>query len=274
MHARVLFHITAAMIAGLAVASCGGDKPARGGGEAQPSSNQEELVSAGALLKQSAERAGEISTMSGSFSMDMDVAGQDFSFAGDMAFADPGAMHMTMRILGREMEILMLAPDMYIHIPGEDGWILVDVAALGIDPAAFQQYLDNHGIVDFQDLADKLEDAEQLPNDDIDGTTYAHYRGEFDYADLINDPSASQFITGETRELLKDSTGAVSVDTWVDPDTLLPRRIVMDMDVEMGSLGQDMQMTMTMDFLEYNGEVNIPDAPADARPLSELAGEG
>lgn len=261
-----------AALALLAAACGGGDKGAERGASAQPTDRAgEELVSVGAVLSESARRTGEIETMSGEFSMEMGMGGgQSFDMSGTMVM-DADRMFMEMDMFGESFSVLMILPDFYLRFTGDD-WVRMDLATAGIDPEAFKTYMDNNGIVDLDMIAELTEDGEQLPDEVIDGKNYNHYTGTFDYADLIKDPAAKDLLTGPAAELVEDAEGTVVVDYWIDPDTMLPRRVVMDMNVEMPGVGE-MDMTMTMDFLEFNGEVDIPEPPADAKDFSEYLEE-
>jgi outer membrane lipoprotein-sorting protein len=261
------------MFAGLAgvvlvAAACGGgDKAPSGGGAAIPSDQQDQLVSISAVLKQAAENTDQIDTMSGEFSMAISAGGESFTIGGSMLAEYPDRMFIEMDVIGQRLTMLMDLPDAYMRMGDE--WFVVDLDDAGFDTAAFAEYMDNQGIIDLQQIAESLQGAEQLPNDEIDGKTYAHYRGHFGVAELLNDPATQQFLAGADEGLLDAADGTVQVDTWIDPATMLPRRVTMDMNMTMAGFLAHMSMLMTMDFLEFNGPVNIPDTPENARSISE-----
>lgn len=146
-----------------------------------------------------------------------------------------------------------------------------DPELVGIDAEALGQYRENKGIVDLDGLAAILDELEELPNEDIGGETYAHYRGRYDVAELLRDPEAAGLLNSYGQEAAEGTTGTSDVDMWIDGESLLPRRVVVAMDMFNPTVGQDVKMTMTMDFLTYNEDVDIPEVPTDARDFSELA---
>lgn len=258
---------TGALSVLIAAGCAGGDKAAPGGGAAKPSSNQEELVSAD-FLADVARNTDAVTSLSGEFAMDFEMGDVSFAMSGDMALED-GVMHMDMRMSGQRFQMLMTADGIYMNVPGE-GWFVFDPEAIGVDADAFGQYFENKGIVDMGALSEALDELEQLPNDDIDGRTYAHYRGSYDVAEALANQETAGLLNAAGQEAAEGMTGTSGVDMWIDGESMLPRRVTVEGDMFMPAIGQDVKMTMTMDFLTYNEDVDVPEVPTDARDFSEL----
>lgn len=259
--------IVTAVAASMLAACGGGDKQpdsAVRGDAGGTSTESERLVSAQAVLSRAAERTQEVDTVRGEFSMRMSSGGTSITFDGTMAFRAPGSMYMAMDIFGNEMEIIAELPDMYINMPGE-GWKKISFDDLGIDYQQFRDYMENRGVIDLEQMSEAMADAEQLPDDTIDGTTYQHYRGTLDVSKLSENLPQGAFdpeLLGQVEEVLKSAT----YEFWIDEENSLPRRYIMDMEMDLPEPGP-MDFSMTMDFLDYNGDVDIPAPPADAAPL-------
>jgi hypothetical protein len=254
-------------IVALALAACGGngDSPRAVDDTAAPA-DDERLVASQALLRSSAERLqDDITSMRGTFSMDMTTDGLSMSIGGDMLFRAPDDVYMTMSMFGEQMEMLMSGTDFYMNIPGE-GWVYVDVEDLGFDRQMLEDLLDNRALIDLEMLGEIDEWIEELPDTTIDGESVHHLRMEPDWATIMED--AGSVLPSGIPIDLDGMEGNVVADIYVHTGSELPRRLVMTMDMSM--FGETVTMVLTMDFLEYDGPVDIPEPPADARRASEI----
>jgi hypothetical protein len=68
-----------------------------------------------------------------------------------------------------------------------------------------------------------------------------------------------------------DSVGRTEVDLWINEETGLPRRFVLNMEMTLPGVG-DLENHMTMEFETFNEPVDIPPEPVGARPFSEFLG--
>jgi hypothetical protein len=221
-------------------------------------------VSAQAVLSRAAQRQQDVQSFRGEFQVSMSGAGEEFGFAGDMAYRAPDSMYMTMNMFGQRIELLMKLPDVYMYIPGE-GWAYLSFDELGVDFEQFRQYLENRSIVDIEEMSNALTNVEQLDDEVIGGVAHQHFRGQLDIARLSDLPNAG--LDPETLEQVEDSIEGAEFEFWVHPDTELLRRFTMDMTMAVPEAGA-VNLEMSMDFLEYNGPVDIPEPPTDAEPLS------
>jgi hypothetical protein len=265
-HTRTLALALVAIVA-LALAACGGngDSP-QAVDDPAAAPDDERLVASQALLRSSAERLqDDITSMRGTFSMEMTTDGFSMSIGGDMLFRAPDDIYMTMSMFGEQMEMLMSGTDLYMNIPGE-GWVYVDVEDLGFDRQMIEELLDNRGFIDMEMLAEIDEWIEELPDTTIDGDAVHHLRMEPDWATIMEE--AGSLLPSDIPTDLFGMEGNVVADIYVHTGTELPRRLAMTIDMLM--FGEAMSMVVTMDFLEYDGPVDIPEPPADARRASEI----
>jgi hypothetical protein len=219
------------------------------------------------LLAASAEAFANVESFRGRFQVAFTADGENVNSGGDIVFQAPDRMHMTMNIGGQTFDMLARGSNMYLRVPHQ-GWYVLGGAALGFSPEALNGYVSNRGLFDYDAQTAGLLGITQLPDEEIDGGSYLHYRGTIDFRNLssalpssILDPSVAQSV--------RTVSGPVQVDLWLDKETRLPRRHTISMNLDMN--GQPVTMDMRMAFTEYNGDVTIPDAPDDARPFDALA---
>ncbi|MEX2246391.1 MAG: hypothetical protein WEC75_06865 [Dehalococcoidia bacterium] len=271
--------VAGALIA-VALAGCGGNDDGRDDDGASSSVRTTEeaqgtdrsgdgpqLVSAGAVLQESSERAQDVTSFRSTFAMAMDAGGfLDFGIDGEMAYSDEKA-HMTIDVLGMSMEMLIVLPDMYMRFPGDDQWYVIDTESFGIELDGLRDLYDQRGFVDQRELLESMgANVEELPQEAIDGETYRHYRAELTGDDIFENLPEG-LVDPELMVQAAQTLDAMGIDVWIDPETYLARRFIINvsMDIE----GQAAEMTMTMEMFDYNEPIDIPDVPADAVPVSE-----
>ena len=249
----------------LAVA-CGGDKVSEpeSSSQAPPDAHEpaagDKLVSSNAVLGAAARNAKAVDSFRGTMEMEMDFGPMAVAIDGELVFRAPDATYMTMDMFGQEIEMLVYGTNIYMRPPGAD-WMQLDLTSAGIDLSQLQDYAENKGFMDLEALSESLGDLEQLDDATIDGKTYAHYRADADFEELLEDMPEG-FLDPAIAEQVRGSVGDVGFEFWIDESTELPRRFEMAMDMDIQ--GESGTMTMAFDFLEYNTPVDIPSEPVGA----------
>jgi hypothetical protein len=257
----------------LVAAACGGDKKSSRSAEAPAAPTataaSTELVSASAVLSNAAQKSQQVDSLRGELSMDMDFGQVHVGLDGNLLFKAPDTGYVTMHILGRDIEVLVYGTDMYMRAEGD--WMKLDLSAVGIDTSQFEDIVKNRGFFDLDSLTDSLGDVEQLKDETIDGKVYHRYQADADFDELLG-KLPDGFIDPTIASAASDAISKVGFDFWIDPETELPRRFAMTMSMDIE--GDSGTMEMTFDYLEYNGQVDIPAKPTDAKPFdpSELGG--
>lgn len=228
-----------------------------------PTSGPSVSVAQQAVAASAVKLETEVQSFRGVFDIETRLGGFRVGMTGQMLFEAPDSMYMVMDVLGDRLEILLDGPDMYMNIPGE-GWRTVAQDIPGLDSDAYNDYLDNRGVVNYGQQLDDLANLEQLPDEEIDGVVYHHYAGDLDLESIISE-LPDEFVDDSQIDLALDIVGDLSMELWLDPDTLLPRRYVMTMAMEID--GESIITVVSMDFLEYNQPVDIPPPPVGAPPL-------
>ena len=219
-----------------------------------------EFVSA---LSTAARNAKDVESFRGEMNWKMNFGGVPFEFGGELLYRAPDASYLQMDVFNQEIEVLAYAERTYIRVPGED-WMTFDLAEFGVNTGQLEQLSENRGFFDLETVANTLGELRQVQDEEIDGVAYNHYQGEADFDDLLDqapgllDPSLEAQVSGLVDQ--------VAFDFWLDPQTDLPRRIemMMEMDVPGGEQGR---MTISFDYLEFNKPVDIPAEPAGAQPF-------
>lgn len=222
------------------------------------------------VIRQAAVVVEDVETLRAEMTMEMDFVGETMEIDADMQMEGTRAA-MTMRMFGERMEMLLDAPNFYMHVPGE-GWFRLDGAAAGIDMSQFEHMVEDTGLVNLDALADLQEqNFEELPGESINGEAHRRFRARLTFQELADlNPDAGNLLTEESAALLEDIDGSVLIDVWVSDLTGVPTRTAMDMDYDV--MGMSFAMKMQFDIVEINGDVDIPEPPVDARDFSELSG--
>jgi len=286
--------ITRIMLSGLlaailaAAAACGGgggDDAASGGGLSGLF-----VSNPGQALGKSAETfADDVQSMQGDFVFAMSGGGFQIDVSGDFAYMAPDQVYMTMSMGGggdealallgdMDFEILMTGSELYMNSPFFGGWVVMTMDDVGVDAAQYEKLLEDHAPFDYSALVEGLDAVESLGDEEIAGHTYTHLRLETDFAEAMAAIGDSLGTTGFDASTLplESVNGPLVLDLWVDPDSGLPYRIqaVGSMEVPQGAamLGGALEFEMRFNFSEYNGPVDIPNAPANAKPFVDLFG--
>jgi len=234
-----------------------------GGGDSVRSA----LAPSEALAASADKFSQDASSMSGTFTMNFSGNGSSVEMKGDYSFEAPDRFYMTMDVLGNKLEMLMIPPDFYLYFP-ERGWYQIDTNAFGVNFDALKKYADSRGPIDYSSIAKQIKGISQLPDEEIGGKPYLHYGGNVDFNSLA-DQLPEGVVDSGALDVAKDAVDTVRTEVWVDKDTYLPRRFNMGFDFNPNA-GQGFTMEMRMDILQYNAPVDIPAAPSNAQPLSEL----
>lgn len=258
-------------LASIVLMSCGGggDKTARSESSPTAAAERPRLISLAGALREASDAAVEVQTLTAAFQIVIDSrAGAEY-FSGRIQLDGPDRMYMVMEHQGESLEILAVMPDMFVRYQNAD-WARIDIPAPSVDPETFVEYHEDRGIIDLDYLAGYIEDNQRLADDAIDGRTFEHYWGGFDYADVISGIDEEVILSCPGLASLANSTGDVRVEAWIDPETRLPRRLTVDMDINVPALNNYIGIKTTTEFLEYNGPVSIPEPPAAAPLLSDV----
>jgi hypothetical protein len=208
----------------------------------------------------------EVTSFRGEADVYISCGGIDFSVDMDYAFEAPGRMYMNMGLPFGRSEVLMELPNFYVRPQGHD-WYVVTGDAAGINPQAFQALIDQRGVVDYSAQAALLDGLTQLPDAVIEGESFFRYRGQMEFTKALEQLPPG-LVDPSLVEQLARASGPIQVDTWLDKETTLPRRVSVEMDLTVEGIRTAMKLRM--DFVDYNQPMNIPEAPAEARPITEL----
>lgn len=246
------------LISALALAACGGG----GDSVSQPTSSPKSFVSAAEAMDASAvSYQTQTQSFEGTMSISFGAGGEEFSTSGDMKYEAPNKVYLSMDIPAMgQMEVLLNAPDMYFGIDGK--WYKGDTSALGINLEEFQKYAQDRGPVDYANALKGLKNLVKLSDEEIDGKAYWHYQGALDL-NALSEELPADVIDPSLVADAADALSSTSMDIYVDPETLLPRRYNMTVTMDFGT--EPFTMNMRMDFVKFNEDVDMPDVPTDVK---------
>ncbi len=245
-----------------------------------------------ALGKSAAAFSGQVKSMKGDFLFSMSGAGATMDVKGDFSYRAPDSVYMTMDVAGMggdavsalsnmKFDILMLGDKLYMNTPFLGGWVVMTMDEIGVNAQQYEKLLQDHAPFDYSALIKDTEGITVVGSEEIEGHTYAHVQVQTDFAKAMTALASTFGSTGFDASTLPTSalSGPLTLDLWVDPDTGLPYRIQaggsMDIpDTGTGTAGGPIQFQMKFDFAEYNGSVDIPDAPKDAKSFVDLFSNG
>ena len=178
--------------------------------------------------------------------MDGSVSGQSMTVKaqGDMQVS-PMAEHLTMDLMGQQIEVLMVDNTMYMKsalLGGGDKWAKADLSALG--GAGLSDAMSNPlSLID--KMADAVTSATYKGEEKVAGTDTKHYTYTVDTKKAVG-----ALGTSASEAAMPDS---ISADIWIDDQG----RMVQSK-TAMGSTG-----TVTMTMSDFDKDVSISAPPSD-----------
>lgn len=156
------------------------------------------------------------------------------------------------------IEILVVPPSIFVRRVGEE-WYAVDAES---DPT-LPLLARSQGLREYVELFERLQDAEALPPDDVDGEPHDRVRARFDLADYIATlPPGS--VTEETIAAA-DSAEPATLDLWLDPDTERIRRMVLRLQLRVEDI--PVIFVGALDVTGYDDTSGFPEAPGGVPPF-------
>lgn len=242
------------------------------------------LVSAavGALDASVTRFEEDVHSVNARLSFNVVVSGFSLGANGFFLFESPDQMYMNLKLTGDmsafmggedigPMEILLRDGTMYMNTPFT-GWVSSSLDDLGLGADSYKKLVEGHSPVDYRSLVKSIGgNIQDMGEETLDGRETQHYRVNIDIASLMGAvTNALGSTSGESVFGGASATGTMYGDIWVENESQLPYR--MTADGTFSVLTESATMTMTVDFLEYNQPVNIPDAPEGAKSFTDAFG--
>jgi len=267
----------------LAVACGGGSDGEPGASGADDATDLFVSDPAGALAASADRFERSVTSVQADFSFEMSAAGFEMGAEGDFAYRAPDSMYMKMSMSGGggglfggggdvgDFEIIALGDELYMN-SSFTGWIALSLAEMGADGESFRDLLSSHSPLDYGAMLDAA--GGEIENLGEDGGNQ-HVRMTVDLGDLMAAmlDSVGTDESGTADDIFGSAgiSGPIVVDVWTDSETLLPQRVVAE-----GEFGVDSEFAafrMEVEFHDYNGSIEIPEPPEDAKSLSEMFGD-
>ena len=165
--------------------------------------------------------------------------------------------------------MLILGDDVYVNT-SYTGWMTGSLDEVPGGSDSLKQLREGHSPFDYRSLVDSLHaNVENLGDKTVFGKTYTRLRITTDLKSLMEDVAGSSFDdNGLDPTLLGvDFSSPMTMDMLVDPTTLLPFTLEANTTLDFGQ--ESMDFAMQFKFFDYNGPVDIPEAPKDAKPFDQ-----
>jgi outer membrane lipoprotein-sorting protein len=239
-----------------------------------------------ALSKSVETFTNDVQSLEGSMKINVAVAGEQVSATGEFAFRAPDAMYMTMSMemgeldLGSfgQFEILLLGDEVYMNNALFGGWVVMSLSDLGVDGESLAGLREGRSPISYEELVEAMgpsAEIEVVGEEEVEGRTYTHVRVTTDFASMAE--ALGEALSNFDSVPLEEISGPLTIDLWIDSESLLPYKLVVSGDLQVpdpaGGAGETMSIDLEMEIEEYNGDVDIPEAPADAKPLDEAFGD-
>lgn len=168
-----------------------------------------------------------------------------------------------------DSELLILGQRIYLNTPFlSDGWVLFTPQEFVSEWDVAQRLIAQRSPVNLQTVvAGAAGDVTDAGADTIDGRTYTHLSTTVDAGSLMNALADAYGSQGQVMFANRFS-GPIPTDVWLDPVTLLPRRLTAE-----GSfmfMASSSRLSLTIEFLEPDNSSRFASAPQNATPLQEL----
>ncbi len=221
----------------------------------------------------------EVDSVEGQFTLEMKIGDVNVGADGTFAYRAPDSVYMTMDMSGGgqeldfgqlgQLEVLILGEQLYVNT-SYTGWMSgsIDDFSGGVD--SLKALREGHSPFDFGSLVDSLNaKVENLGDTTVFGETYTRLRITTDLKKLLEDMAGSSFGDNglDPTMLGVDFSSPVTMDILVDPATLLPFTLEANTTISFGQ--ESMDFAMKFKFFDYNGPVDIPEAPKDAKPFDK-----
>jgi len=222
----------------------------------------------------------EVDSVEGQFTLEMKISGVNVGADGTFAYKAPDSVHMTMNMSGSgqdlgdlgqlgQFEVLILGDQLYVNTT-YTGWMSGSIDDFSGGANSLKALQEGHSPFDYRSLVDSLNaQVENLGDETVFDKTYTHLRVTTDLKKLLEDVAGSSFgDNGLDPTLLGvDFSSPVTMDILVDPATLLPFTLEAQTTLNFGQ--ESMDFAMKFKFFDYNGRVDIPEAPKDAKPFDQ-----
>jgi len=227
-------------------------------------------------LSASAQRLEDtVSTARSEFDWEIERESLHLEGSGELAIDETRGLHLDERYRGsgegefemdegNDSEILVRGSTIYLKTPLLGSrWVRFTTAEFGDDTTALMRLVASRGPIAYGAVIEGAEDIEDLGAED--GTQ--HYRATVDVGVVMNALADTYGSQGQVM-LANRFSGPVTLDIWIDAETLLPREVAANGTFPFEGASTD--LTVTVRFFDLNGVVEIPNAPSDSVPASEV----
>jgi hypothetical protein len=166
---------------------------------------------------------------------------------------------------GNDSELLVSGRSIYLKTPVlANQWYVFTPQQFGTDLEVSQRLMDGRSPLDLAAVGTSLTGATDVGAETIDGKSYEHFSASID-AGALMDALADAYGSQGQVMIANRFSGPIQTDFWVDPATLLPRRLKAK--GEFTYLSGATNLVLTLDFVDPKDGKEFPPTPTDAIPV-------
>ena len=166
---------------------------------------------------------------------------------------------------GNDSDLLIVGQAIYLKTPVlANEWYVFTPEQFGTDLPVMLRVITGRSPLDLAAVATGLTAATRIGSEDIDGKSYAHFNASVD-AGALMDALADAYGSQGQVMIANRFDGPISTDFWIDPVTLLPRRV--SANGGFTYLSGATNLSLTLDFVDPKGGTGFPETPTNAIPV-------
>jgi hypothetical protein len=164
-----------------------------------------------------------------------------------------------------DSELLIVGQSIYFNTPVlANEWYVYTPQQFGTDLDVAQRLISARSPLDLAAVATGLTGATRIGSETIDGKSYAHFNASVD-AGALMDALADAYGSQGQVMIANHFDGPIQTEFWIDPVTLLPRRLRAN--GQFTYLSGATNLSLTLDFVDSKDGADFPETPTDAIPV-------
>lgn len=162
-----------------------------------------------------------------------------------------------------DSELLVVGDSIFLKTPPlGDGWFSFTTEQFGADWDVVQSLVAAHSPVSYESLVGNVAgDVDSYGMESIDDGEYLHYIATVD-ANILMTALADAYGSQGQVMFVDRFSGPIPIDIWIDPVTLLPRRL--SADTEFTFMDGLARLALTVNFVDWSSPGDFPAPPQDA----------
>jgi hypothetical protein len=260
----------------LAAVSCGGSEAAPVATGPTPTPNPSLFDASHALAISAKQLAKDTQPADAEFNWDITRDGFSINGHGTLLMKATGDMYLSAHYQGKgdlpqkfnegnDSELLIVGQSIYFKTPVlANEWYVYTPQQFGTDLDVTKRLISARSPLDIAAVATGLTGVTRIGAETIDGKSYAHFSASIDAGALMNALADAYGSQGQVM-IANRFDGPIQTEFWIDPVTLLPRRVLAN--GAFTYLSGATNLSLSLDFVDSKDGADFPETPTDAIPV-------